>query len=285
MQHQIKLIHISDLHFAIDHMSVMDMARAEGLLSKRVLGWMNHRMNRKGSFPAAIRDRLSNYLQQSDWDYLIITGDFTNLSLKAEMELARKWLEPFIQKGPVLLTPGNHDRYVPKALKPDLLKQYFGDCFPFASDSSKDEDINYLEISDKAVLFEIDMAVPRKLFSSRGRIKADLAAFHKLIKQKYENHTKIVIGHYPVILPPEVSDIYLHQLADKIRMERFLNDMKIDIYLHGHIHKSWQLKNTSGHPVVHISSGGCLKNESGPWAGFHQITLTDNTFKVQKIII
>ena len=285
MQKQTKLIHISDIHFALDHMTVMDMIRFEGLISKRILGWINYRLNRRDQFSQATRLRLSDYLMQADWDYLVISGDLTILSLEEEFKAARKWIEPLIQKGTVILTPGNHDRYVPGALKPDLMRAYFPDCFPFSITGYESEEIHCLELSDQAVLIEIDMSVPRKLFSSRGRIKPDLGRIHQLIEQQYDSHCKIVVGHYPVAHPEEISDIYLHRLAGSKQLSRFLSDNRIDLYLHGHIHKTWQLKTGRIHPLIHLNSGGCFKYNDGPWAGCHQITITNNTFEIEKLII
>jgi len=279
-----KLIHISDIHFALDHMTVWDMIRADGLFSKRILGWINYQLNRRDQYAYSIRQRLFDYLIQTDWDYLVMSGDFTNLSLEAEFIEARHWFEPLIEKGTVLLTAGNHDRYVPEAVNPDLMKKYFSDCFPFNKDNIASE-TNCIELSESAVLFEIEMSIPRKLFSSRGKIRSDLNAYRQLIEQRYRNHCKIVMGHYPATLPPEINDICLHELAGKSSLSKFLNDNHIDLYLHGHIHKTWQHKTTEGHSTVHLNSGGCFKHRDGPWAGFHEITLKDNAFTIQKITI
>jgi len=279
------LFHISDLHFTDESLRIRDLIRKEGVFSKRITGRLNHRLNRAGHFQVNTRDRLLNYLKDTDWDFLIFSGDLTTLSLEEEFYEARKQLEPLIQKGAVIMTPGNHDRYTRNALNPDLMARAFSDCFPFNQEQSPAAGIHHLELSDQAVLFEIKMARPRFHHSSRGEIRTDLKTSSTFIKQNYQNHLKLVVGHYPAFLPTNEKEGVMHKLAGKNRLQQFLVNNHIDIYLHGHMHKTWQT--TRPHEVrpVYLNAGGCCRYISGPWSGFHKVTITENRFEITRIKI
>ncbi len=283
MQKPITLIHVSDLHFVDDSLRLRDLIRKEGILSKRIAGWLNYRFNRRRQFHTGIRTRIIEYLKETEWDYLIVSGDLTTLSLEQEFEDARGQLEPLIQKGSVILTPGNHDRYVKKSIDPDLMAQAFHDCFPFNQMSPADDEVRHLELGDEAVIFEIATSCPRVHISSRGRIQADLIAFSDLINKNYSDRLKLVVGHYPAFLPQDEEESYLHRLAERNRLQQFLINSNIDIYLHGHIHKTWQIKPPDNIGPTCLDAGGCCRFESGPWSGFHRITINGNQFEVSRI--
>lgn len=283
MQKNITLLHISDLHFADETKRLSDLARKEGISSKRIAGWLNHHLNRKGEHHNANRKRLLARLGAMDWDYLIVSGDLTTLALRQEFEEARRSLDPLLQKGPILFTPGNHDRYVRDAVEPDLMAAVFSDCFPFNRQAPSDQGFRCLELSRTVVLIEIESACPRSHVSSRGRIDTDLEACGDFIDGRYEDHLKIVIGHYPALLPPEVKEGFLHRLANRNRLLQFLINHRIDLYLHGHIHKTWEIRPPDNPGLVCLNAGGCCRQRSGPWSGFHQIVITEQTFEINRI--
>ncbi len=283
MEKTITLFHISDIHFSDESLRLRDLIRKEGFLSKRVTGWLNHTMNRQDQFQTETRDRLIRYLTDTDWDYLIFSGDLTTLSLEQEFREARNQLEPLIQKGTVIMTAGNHDRYIESALKPELMAQIFSDCFPFNQQQSPAEGIRHLELGRKAVLFEMDMSRPRLHHSSRGEIQTDLKISTAFITEKYADRLKLVVGHYPAFLPADVKEGVMHKLAGKKRLQQFLVNNNIDIYLHGHIHKTWQITPPNDTRPLCLNAGGCSWHLSGPWSGFHKITITGNRYEITRI--
>lgn len=277
------LVHVSDLHFVVETLRLLDLVKTDGWLSKRFMGWINYKLNRESNFPAELRNRLINSLLESDWDYLVISGDLTTLSLEEEFIEARKCLEPLFNKGRVIITAGNHDRYIPTVLNPDLLIKYFADGFICSQQPQPFGSSCCLKLNDDVVLVEIDMAIPRRLFSSRGKIRQDLEKCGEVLLQEYEGYLKIAVGHYPAFLPPGQHENYLHALAGREKLRQFLKDSQIDLYLHGHIHKSWEFKAEINSHTVNINSGGCCRNIKDKWAGFHRITIEDNCFSVERV--
>lgn len=283
MPESITLLHVSDFHFTDETLLLRKLIRKEGLLSKRIAGWVNNKMNRSGHCQTETRTRLIEYLKQADWDYLIFSGDLTTLALEQEFREARKQFESLIKKGPVIMTAGNHDRYVRRAIDPDLMTQTFSDCFPYNQRSSPDQGIRYLELGSTAVLFEIDMACPRFYLSARGKIQSDLKAMGAFIADNYRDRLKLVVGHYLAFLPQGQKEGLLHQLADIKRLQQFLLDNNIDLYFHGHIHNTWQLTDPVKGRTISLNAGGCCRYTNGPWSGFHKITLTGNRYHISRI--
>ncbi|MCP4749363.1 MAG: metallophosphoesterase [Proteobacteria bacterium] len=285
MLNEIVLFHVSDLHFSDDTLRFRDLTKTQGMFSKQTVGWMNYRLRRRSQFRSEFRQRVIDQLKRSDWDYLVISGDLTSLSLDREFRQARNSLEPLIQKGRVIITPGNHDRYVPAALNPDLLAKHFGDCFPFSDGSALQGDVRCLELGEKAVLMEIDMSVPRSPISSRGRLGADWEKQAEILSKKYKEWLKIVVGHYPAFLPKNKYEGFLHSLAGKKKLQRFLVENRVDLYLHGHIHESWRFTPKRSPYPLSINSGGCIRYSAGSRAGFHRIVLQEKKFEVERITI
>lgn len=277
------IIHISDLHFINNNQSVLQgLKENHQLFSKRHLGWLNYKFRRQDHFDPGLKERLIHCLLSIDWDYLIITGDISTLALKREFELAYNKLKPLIDKGTVLFTAGNHDRYV-KTPNHDYMKKYFGECWPFNQKKSNREINPFIELNSSVVLFELEMAIPRIFYSSRGRLLNNLNSIEKKLKNQYKDHLKIAIGHYPAFLPPGEHEGYLHSLSNRKQLQQFLLDNQIGIYLHGHIHKSWMFKPNENSNLICINSGGCCRHSEGEWSGFNKITLKGKEISVERL--
>lgn len=274
------LIHISDLHFVNDQTLLKGLWANKKFFSKQHLGWLNYKLRRHRHFNPVLKERIASYLLTTVWDYLIVTGDLTTLSLESEFIAARHFMEPLIRKGIVLFTTGNHDRYIQTYPNTNLLAVYFQDCWPFNKNTRAH---SFYEINEHTVILELPMAVPRPFYSSRGKLAGDLAALKHVLESKYHNRTKIVIGHYPAFLPPSVREGFFHSLAGKAALRQFLSDGKIDFYLHGHIHKSWMFTPAGSPQLTCINSGGCCRHANGADAGFHKILLTAGGATIERI--
>jgi 3',5'-cyclic AMP phosphodiesterase CpdA len=106
----LRLAHISDVHLGpLPDVSYRDLA------SKRVVGYVNWRRNRKKLLTEGTLGTIVEALKADTPDHLAVTGDLVNLALDAELELARLWLETLGSPHDVSVVPGNHDAYVPGA--------------------------------------------------------------------------------------------------------------------------------------------------------------------------
>ena len=277
------IIHLSDLHFFDSDLQLRHLLRSRSVFSKRLVGLLNAKLHRKKRWRETVRRRLLGSVEKRHWDYLVISGDFTNLSTEREFMRAREGLDPLIKKGNVILTAGNHDRYVRSALQPDLMVRYFGDCFPFRKSETDDLSSPAMELNSEVVLFELEQAVPRCIISSKGKILSDLAVVQFAARGKYAHHTKIAVGHYPAFLPKTVSEAYWHSLAKRREMQKFLVESEMDLYLHGHIHKSWTTSPVRDNRLICVNSGGCCRHKEGVWSGYHAIRIENGNIQIDRI--
>ncbi|UGX86509.1 metallophosphoesterase family protein [Phyllobacterium meliloti] len=107
-----RLAHISDIH-----LSPLPALSLRELISKRITGYVNWRSNRKGSMTGGTLETLIADLKAQSPDHLAVTGDLVNLALDEELETAERWLKTLGNPHDVSVVPGNHDAYVPGALK------------------------------------------------------------------------------------------------------------------------------------------------------------------------
>ncbi|CAN7336117.1 metallophosphoesterase [Phyllobacterium sp. LjRoot231] len=106
------LAHISDIH-----LSPLPALTLRELISKRITGYINWRSNREGSMTGGTLDVLVADMKAQAPDHIAVTGDLVNLALDEELETAQRWLKSLGNPADVSVVPGNHDAYVPGALK------------------------------------------------------------------------------------------------------------------------------------------------------------------------
>jgi predicted MPP superfamily phosphohydrolase len=283
MSKPLTLVHLSDLHFTSNRDLLRESINKRQLPGKRLLGGLNYQLRRKNHFSQSSRMELFKRLSELDWDVLIITGDLTTLALDEEFAEARQFLEPLFSKGKVLITPGNHDRYVKNDLILDPFGKYFSDCWPFSQEKTDPSLTRFYEVNDQIVIVEFDMAIHRPWFSSRGILRPDLEKLKKQLANLDKNRMKIAIGHYPAFIPPGEHEGYFHSFPGKNRMKQFLLDQDFRLYLHGHIHKSWHFEPVKERKLTSINSGGCCRHTTGEWSGFHKITIAGDSVSIKRI--
>ena len=62
-------------------------------------------------------DKIIADLKAQAADHIAVTGDISNIALPEEFERGRKWLQDLGSLHDVSFVPGNHDAYVPKAVR------------------------------------------------------------------------------------------------------------------------------------------------------------------------
>jgi 3',5'-cyclic AMP phosphodiesterase CpdA len=108
----IRLAHLSDIH-----LGPLPPVRMRELVSKRVTGYANWRLRRSRERQGDDLARLVDNMKSRFPDCVAITGDLINLGLEAELEPARRWLDSLGPAERTLIVCGNHDAYVPGALR------------------------------------------------------------------------------------------------------------------------------------------------------------------------
>jgi 3',5'-cyclic AMP phosphodiesterase CpdA len=107
-----RLAHLSDIH-----LGPLPPVRMHELVSKRITGYANWRLGRARHRTGDDLAVLVKHMKGQHPDAVAITGDLINLGLAQELEPARRWLESLGPVERVLMVCGNHDAYVPGALR------------------------------------------------------------------------------------------------------------------------------------------------------------------------
>ncbi|MEE8395512.1 MAG: metallophosphoesterase [bacterium] len=265
------VIHISDPHF---HRLPK---KASQWFSKRAFGALNMVVRRARFYPIARARRLVEMVDGLDWQHLVITGDLTQLALEEEFELARATLAPLLERGPehVTVLPGNHDRYVAPSEREMGFDAFFG---PFFGGG----EIRTVQLTEAWGLAGWDSARPTRSLSAAGRVKNEtLAATAAWLDQLTPRTRVIVANHYPLYF--DAPDRYRagHELEQIEQVRHWLAEKKIDLYLHGHLHRNWVLQTRhGGHGCTHVNSASSTQTPQRGGSAFHRIELDGADFRV-----
>jgi 3',5'-cyclic AMP phosphodiesterase CpdA len=99
------------------HLGPLIDVRWRELASKRILGYINWRRSRSAARGPKTLRALIDDLRTIDHDHLAVTGDLVNIGLNIEIDAALTWLESLGNPHDVTVVPGNHDAYLPNAIR------------------------------------------------------------------------------------------------------------------------------------------------------------------------
>ncbi len=213
------------------------------LAGKRLLGQVNLWLRRRRRF---VRHLLAETVRRAielEPDRVLMSGDLTTTALRGEFEAVARLLKPLIDRHPVVILPGNHDRYTFSAGARRGLERHFGPLVPETFPCR-------MSLNAGWELLAIDSAVPRML-SSRGRVgEAQLQQVARLLEQIPSERGVLVLCHYPILLPQGRRQKWGHRLADGAALLRVLLQSRHRmIYCHGHIHEPWLIPATAARPT------------------------------------
>ncbi len=259
------LIHISDLHFH------RIPRKPSQWFSKRAFGALNLVFNRRRLYPLARAERLVRQLERMDWQHLVLTGDVTQLALEEEFDLARRTLQPLLERGPgqVTILPGNHDRYVRQRPGADLFGAYFGEFFG-------PDEIATRALTARWHLVGWDSAQPTGPLDATGFVRPEtLRATERWLEGLAPDARVIVANHYPLYFPPPHRFQRSHDLRNLEPVQEWMRTRAIDLYLHGHRHWNWVLHvGDRVRPLTIVNSASTTRTpHPGEPSDFHRIEL------------
>jgi 3',5'-cyclic AMP phosphodiesterase CpdA len=231
-------------HFSDPHIARVDQIGGRDLLSKRLFGYLRWKLKRRFEQSYELLTILHKDLQRSKPDHIAITGDLTQLSLPAEFEEARDWLQTIGTPEQVTVIPGNHDTYVKTAWQQSFahwLDYMLGDTMsPRAgSVTSLEELYPILRIRNRIALIGINTAQPSAPHLATGTIGSDqLKKLETILKQlQGQRLFRIIMIHHPPI--PGVVN-WRRSLTDMQFLQTLLERYGAELILFGHAHKTVQ---------------------------------------------
>ena len=262
-----RLGHLSDVH-----LGPIPSLRLRDLFSKRVVGYANWRHGRAGVLTSQSLDRLVDDLRAQRPDHIAVTGDLTNIAMRAEFLSARGWLEALGPPDRVTAIPGNHDAYVPRAhrrfrrlwapwMVSDDAEHVGRALFPF------------MRRKGHVALIGVSSAVASAPFMATGRVgqRQTDRMTELLDAARKEGLFRVILIHHPPKLINPANQ--WRKLTDGRRFREAIERHGAELILHGHDHirSMTAIKGASGIvPVVGVPAGGGPAL-GGPRAGGYAI--------------
>jgi 3',5'-cyclic AMP phosphodiesterase CpdA len=218
------LAHLSDLHLAA-------RPRLFELPGKRGLGFINWQRGRKNVHRVEVLDAITHDLKACAPDHIAVTGDLVNLSLPAEYARARAWLKSVGPPSDVTVTLGNHDVYVPGAVR--LPAEFWGE-YMRGDDGAEPGTFPFLRRRGPVALIVLSSAVPTAPFLATGRLgERQLSRLGTLLDET-SGLFRVVLIHHP---PIGRARRHLRRLTDAKQLRQVLAAKGAELVLHGHDHR------------------------------------------------
>lgn len=230
-----KLAHLSD-----PHLGPLPDPKLLQLFSKRILGYLNWRSNRSRIMGGSYLEQLVEDMKAQQPDHIAVTGDLVNIALPLEITGARTWLEEIGPPEDVSVVPGNHDAYVPGAIRKarSIWWPYMsGDGAPEApAKSSRPEaTFPYIRKRDGVALIGVTTGRASAPWFATGRVGSKQSRRLRTILEDLgkEGLFRVVMLHHP---PFRHATHWHKRLSDASRVRAVVKRAGAELILHGHTH-------------------------------------------------
>ncbi|WP_289034514.1 metallophosphoesterase [uncultured Roseibium sp.] len=229
----LKLAHLSD-----PHLGPLPDPKLLQLFSKRILGYLNWKRNRSSSMTGNHLERLVSDMKANAPDHIAVTGDLVNIALPLEIIGARTWLEELGDGEHVSVVPGNHDAYVPGALKKarsEWLGYMVGDDSETASSKDGEAGFPYVRIRENVALVGVSTARATAPWFATGRVGSTQAKRLRSVLEDLGRRElfRVIMIHHP---PFHKATHWHKRLSDASRVRAVIKQAGAELVLHGHTH-------------------------------------------------
>jgi 3',5'-cyclic AMP phosphodiesterase CpdA len=217
------LAHLSDPHLA-----PLPQPRWRDLIGKRVTGYINWQRSRRFIHDPAVLAKIVADMRMQVPDHIAVTGDLANIALEEEFERGRKWLQNLGALRDISFVPGNHDAYVPKAVR------YAPQWAPFMSGDEGADGFPFVRRRGPLALIGLSTAVSTPLFMATGRVgTAQLTRLSEMMAAlAREPVFRVVLIHHPPVSPRPANK----RLDDAAEFLSVIAERGAELVLHGHDH-------------------------------------------------
>lgn len=260
-----RLAHLSDIHLGpLPELSLRELA------SKRLTGLVNWNRNRRRVMFGDTLTGLVADLKGQKPDHVAVTGDLVNLATKTEIVGAGLWLKDLGPATSVSVVPGNHDAYVPGALKRACAEwhDYMVGDNPLAAIGQL---FPYVRLRDNVALFGVSSAEATAPFFATGTFKRAqaLALARMLGACRATGMFCVVMIHHP---PVSDATSWHKRLIGKQFFWKVVREVGADLVLHGHTHLdtlNWIAGTNGLVPVVGVPAASQSAGTDKPAARYN----------------
>ena len=267
-----KLAHLSD-----PHLGPLPEPTLFQLASKRITGYLNWRLNRKDNLTSNYLDRLVEDIHNQNPDHIVITGDLVNLSLPKEYNNAVNWLHQIGSPEHVSIIPGNHDAYVPGALK--RAKHVWSEYMSSDKNTTDFDKFPYCRLRENIAIVGVSSAIATGPFMATGRVGLkQLARLTKLLTElASDNYFRVVLIHHP---PYKYATSWHKSLLDAHNFDKAIKIAGAELILHGHTHKTGFSAIATGHqqiPIVGVPAASNAPGGKRPGARYNLFAINEES--------
>jgi 3',5'-cyclic AMP phosphodiesterase CpdA len=258
-----RIAHLSDIH-----LGPLPAARLREVSGKRIIGYLNWQWKRRYANSHQVLDEVVASLSKREVEHIAITGDLTNISLAAEYDNARCWLDMLGGPATVSVVPGNHDLYT-WAKIPDGMEL----LYPYMD---KDGSFPYVKNFGDIAVIGLSSAQLMPPFIAAGRVDSEqLVRLRELLSIAGDScQFRILLLHHP-LLP--IRNNWQRGLRNWRELYNVLREQGVELILHGHTHKYSTQRvgmEQGAVPVIGASSASASSNVAERLAGYNIITVT-----------
>jgi 3',5'-cyclic AMP phosphodiesterase CpdA len=217
------LAQLSDLH-------LWTPPRFAGLMNKRGLGFINWHRKRKYVHRVETLAAITRDLKSLTVDHIAVTGDLINFSTPNEYRTARGWLETVGPPGDVTVIPGNHDIYVPAAIK--WPAEFWGE-YMRGDAGAEAGSFPFVRRRGAVALIALSSALPTAPFLATGFLGEQQLSRFAAALEETRGLFRVVLIHHP---PTIAGRLHLRRLIDAADFRRVLAQKGADLVIHGHDH-------------------------------------------------
>jgi len=229
------LAHLSD-----PHLGPLPDPKLLQLFSKRLLGYLNWQRNRSKIMGANYLEQLVEDMKAQAPDHIAVTGDLVNIALPLEISGARTWLDEVGAPENVSVVPGNHDAYVPGAVR-----KARSAWWPYMSgdaatdvpspDASPEATFPYVRRRGDIALIGVTTGRASAPWFATGRVGSKQSKRLRAVLEDLGSQDlfRIVMLHHP---PFRHATHWHKRLSDASRVRAVVKRAGAELILHGHTH-------------------------------------------------
>lgn len=217
-------------HFSDPHLGPLPQPSARQLFSKRVIGYLNWTRNRAKTFSDIYLNALLADLTATEPDHIALTGDLVNIALPEEIRIAGVWLRGLGVPENISVVPGNHDAYVPGALK--RAKAEWQD-YMLGDEARGEPQFPYLRRRGPLAIIGCSSAIATLPFFATGTFSSKQMQATANLLDAAKDCCRVVLIHHPPF--PGATPFY-KRLIGAPRFRQMIAAHGADLVLHGHTH-------------------------------------------------
>lgn len=252
---RIRIGHLSDIHVPAGVQPTL-----RDLLGKRLTGYLNFKLRRQQEYDVRVLEEAVRRLIEEKVDAVIVSGDLTNLAYAAEFQRAYTLLQPLSDAGiPYFVIPGNHDRYLARAIDGTMERLFAGHLGTPLSD---DDAYPWIDTQCGATLIGLNSAVPNAPFQAWGQVsEAQIDAVARA-KDRIAHHDQPVVlaVHHHLGKAPHKKRDHHRNLRNSDDVLQLAKDLNATLVLHGHNH-FLDIRDMDGVRV--FASSSSISNQQG----------------------